>query len=177
MANKTNAPDGFYDGHLVEASYNHTENGSGILELVFDVGDGYFWAKEGIFLVNAPSGDAATDKQRKEWTIESVKRVMEVYPEACKDGNLSVMALCNATDEIKAKTVRVKVFADSSGKFTNAKCYPNKARKPKMSAEAVRNALANDSRALASVGVVIGEMPSAPANAVSADDPNSDIPF
>ena len=177
MANKTNAPDGFYDGHLVEASYNHTENGSGILELVFDIGENYFWAKEGIFLVNAPSGDAATDKQRKEWTMDAVKRVMEVYPEAVKDGNLSVMALCNATDEIKSKVVRVKVKADASGKFTKAKCYPNKFRKPKMALDDVKKALSCDSRALASVGVVIVEMPSAPANATSADGGDSDIPF
>ena len=177
MANKTNAPDGFYDGHLVDASYNHTENGSGILELVFDVGENYFWAKEGIFLVNAPSGDAATDKQRKEWTIESVKRIMEVYPEAVKDGNLSIMALCNATDEIKRKTVRVKVRTDESWKFSKAKCYTSKRGKPKMSIDDVKNALATDSRALASVGVVIGEAPAASNPVVNADDANSDIPF
>lgn len=176
MANKNNAPDAFYDGHLVEASYNHTENGSGILELVFSVGDEYFWVKEGIFLVNAPSGDAATDKQRKEWTIDAVKRVMEVYPEAVKDGNLSVMALCNATDEIKAKTVRVKAWTDANG-YSKARCYPNKSRKPKIALDDVKKVLASDSRALASVGVVIGETPSASANAASADGGDSDIPF
>lgn len=175
MANKTNAPDGFYDGHLVEASYNHTENGSGILELVFSVGDEYFWVKEGIFLVSPPSGDAATDKHHREKTVESVKRIMEIYPEAVKDGNLSVMALFNATDEIKKKAVRVNVWLD--GKFTRAKVYKNKGGKPKMNIDDVKKALANDSRALASVGVVIGEIPSSPANAVSADDANSDIPF
>ena len=176
MANKTNAPDAFYDGHLVEASYNHTENGSGILELVFSVGDEYFWVKEGIFLVNAPSGDAATDKQRKEWTIDAVKRVMEVYPEAVKDGNLSIMTLCNASEEIKAKTVRVKAWTDANG-YSKARCYPNKARKPKIALDDVKKVLASDSRALASVGVVIGETPSASANATSADGGDSDIPF
>lgn len=171
MATKVNAPENFYDGHLVEASYEHKENGSGVLELQFDIGDGYFWAKESIFLVSPPSGDAATDKQRKEWTMDAVKRVMDVYPEAVKDGNLSIMALCNATDEIKSKTVRVKAWTDDKG-YSKAKCYPNKARKPKMSADDVKRALANDSRALASVGVVIGDAPAA-----SAGGNDSDITF
>lgn len=178
MSNLMNPTEGWYDGHLAECSYEHDDNGNSYIELQYNIGDQHFYAKERIYVNNKTSGNPQVDEERKERTKKNVERLCEAFPMATANGKLQLVALTNASAEIKAHPIRVKIYINNKG-YPTAAAYAVKNSKPKLSASEVRKAMLQDARTLASLGIVIGEESAPVGEGGEAQSPSiaDDIPF